>query len=152
MGADLFGSFAESTCAALVISSNTLFATNMIGASNHVVALQNLMFPLTMIAAGIIVCLITSAIGIYCSNVNQPEKVESTLKCQIIISTVLLIIAIYVVATHSYPARFVLIDVDRTRILTPLRPYICALLGLVSGMLIGGVTEYYTSHAYHPVR
>ena len=28
MGADLFGSFAEATCAALVISSNTLFASN----------------------------------------------------------------------------------------------------------------------------
>lgn len=28
MGADLFGSFAESTCAALVVSSTSLFATN----------------------------------------------------------------------------------------------------------------------------
>jgi Na+/H+-translocating membrane pyrophosphatase len=75
MGADLFGSFAESTCAALVISSNTLFATNIIGASSNVIALQNLMFPLTMIAVGIVVCLLTSIIGVYCSSVNEPGKV-----------------------------------------------------------------------------
>ena len=152
MGADLFGSFAESTCAALVISSNTLFATNAAGAANNVVALQNLMFPMTMIAFGIVVCLLTSIIGIYCFNVSEPDKVEWTLKCQIIISTVLLIILVYFAAINSYPATFILSDISRTNVLTPMRPYICALMGLVSGMLIGGVTEYMTSHSYNPVR
>jgi Na+/H+-translocating membrane pyrophosphatase len=65
---------------------------------------------------------------------------------------VLLIIGIYFAAINSYPANFILLDVNHSRVLTPLRPYICSLLGLVSGMLIGGVTEYYTSHNYHPVR
>lgn len=72
MGADLFGSFAESTCAALVISSTTLFAS---GAPDefkidHTMYLQNLMFPLVLTAIGIFVCLITSVIGIYVNNVD----------------------------------------------------------------------------------
>jgi inorganic pyrophosphatase len=66
MGADLFGSFAESTCAALVISSTTLFATG----DNHIY-IQNLMFPLLLVAVGILVCLITSAIGIYMNRVDE---------------------------------------------------------------------------------
>lgn len=152
MGADLFGSFAESTCAALVISSNTLFACSAVGATNNVVALQNLMFPLTMVAFGIVVCLLTTILGFCCFKVDTPDKVEWTLKCQVVISTLLLIVLVYVAAINSYPATFILSDVSRTNILTPMRPYICALLGLVSGMLIGGVTEYMTSHSYRPVR
>jgi Na+/H+-translocating membrane pyrophosphatase len=65
MGADLFGSFAEATCAALVISSNTLFATNADGLHSGTIALQNLMFPLVLVAFGIVVCIITSIIGIH---------------------------------------------------------------------------------------
>jgi H+-translocating diphosphatase len=49
MSADLFGSFAESTCAALVVSSTTL------SASNCPYALSNLMYPLLLIAFGILV-------------------------------------------------------------------------------------------------
>jgi Na+/H+-translocating membrane pyrophosphatase len=65
MGADLFGSFAEATCAALIISSNTLFASSSSGVANSSMALQNLMFPLVLTAFGILVCLITSIVGIY---------------------------------------------------------------------------------------
>lgn len=147
MGADLFGSLAESTCAALVISSNTLFATG-----SQVVALQNLMYPITMIAFGIIICIITSIIGIYCNNVDEPEKIESALKYQVIISTVLLAAILYAVATVSYPTTFIMTDVSRTKIMYPWKPYVCALMGLVSGMIIGGFTEYMTSHSYKPVR
>jgi hypothetical protein len=46
-------------------------------------SIQNLMFALTMIAFGIIVCLITSAIGIYVNRVDVEKKIESTLKYQI---------------------------------------------------------------------
>lgn len=71
MGADLFGSFAESTCAALVISANTLFATNSDGVRNPSIALQNLMFPLVMTAIGIIICILTSVVGVSFSNVDE---------------------------------------------------------------------------------
>jgi inorganic pyrophosphatase len=75
MGADLFGSFAESTCAALVISSTTLFAHNNDIVADHTMYLQNLMFPLVLTAIGIIASLITSAIGIYVNNVDVEKKI-----------------------------------------------------------------------------
>jgi len=31
-------------------------------------------------------------------------------------------------------------------------PYICAITGLISGLLIAAFTEYVTSHSYRPVR
>lgn len=58
MGADLFGSFAESTCAALVVSGHDLLVD---GVPNN--SLDYLMYPLLTTAVGIIVCIIVSAIG-----------------------------------------------------------------------------------------
>lgn len=64
MSADLFGSFAESTCAALVISCNTLVGT---GCDFY---LSNLFYPLLLIAFGIIICLIVSIVAI-CTKVEK---------------------------------------------------------------------------------
>jgi len=63
MGADLFGSFAESTCAALVISSASLFEV-VNGVTDEFVKLDNLWYPLNMTAMGILMCLLTSIVGI----------------------------------------------------------------------------------------
>lgn len=58
MSADLFGSFAESTCAALVISSTTLQATGCQG-----VSIANLMYPLNLMAFGILLCILISILA-----------------------------------------------------------------------------------------
>lgn len=59
MSADLFGSFAESTCAALVISSTSLIGTGN-GCERYIV---NLMYPLVLIAIGIFLCIFVSMIS-----------------------------------------------------------------------------------------
>ena len=41
---------------------------------------------------------------------------------------------------------------DNTTILRYYHPYVCAVAGLVSGLLIAAFTEYVTSHSYRPVR
>lgn len=64
MSADLFGSFAESTCAALVISSTTLHATSLTDVTiscNYYIA--NLMYPLNIMAFGIILCILISVLA-----------------------------------------------------------------------------------------
>lgn len=58
MGADLFGSFAESTCAALVVSGHDFIVNGLPNTS-----LDYLMYPLLTTAIGILVCLVVSAIG-----------------------------------------------------------------------------------------
>ena len=156
MGADLFGSFAESTCAALVISSSCLFAKNGSAFMVGEMSIQNLMFPLTLIAFGIIVCIITSAVGIYINNVDVEKKIESTLKYQIIISTVLLLGGCYLAAHLSYPATFTVNETNlpfsKLEEKQPWHAYLCSIFGLISGMFIGAFTEYMTSHTYGPVR
>lgn len=152
MGADLFGSFAESTCAALVISSTTLFASTASHDVSRFIHMQNLMFPLVLTAFGILVCLITSSIGIYINRVNEESKIESTLKYQIVISTILLLGFLYLAAFYTFPPNYVLSDLKSTTVLHPYHAYLCAVFGLIAGMIIGWFTEYMTSHTYNPVR
>lgn len=70
MGSDLFGSFAESTCACLIISVS----------SKELVNSQAYYFPLLISAAGIIVCLLTSFISTHIMTIDTKTKVEATLK------------------------------------------------------------------------
>ena len=53
MGSDLFGSFAEATCACLVISAT----------STQLVEANAMYYPLLISSSGIIVCLLTSFIS-----------------------------------------------------------------------------------------
>jgi len=70
MGSDLFGSFAESTCACLVIS-----------ASSHDIVNSGLWyFPLLISASGIIVCIITSFISSNLYIIENGPHVEKSLK------------------------------------------------------------------------
>jgi hypothetical protein len=64
------------------------------------------MFPLTLIAFGIFICIFVSALSTDFMQVNTLDKVEKTLKYQLIISTIVLIGAIALVAYISYPDEF----------------------------------------------
>jgi len=64
------------------------------------------MFPLNLIAFGIFICIFVSALSTDCMQVNTLDKVEKTLKYQLIISTVLLLGVIALVAYISYPDTF----------------------------------------------
>ena len=106
MSADLFGSFAESTCAALVISSTTL-----VGQVKDVLCeyyISNLMYPLVLIALGIFFCLLVSTLSTHIMRVETLDKVESTLKLQLILSTILLLGITYLAAYFTFPAKFML--------------------------------------------
>lgn len=70
MGSDLFGSFAESTCAALVIISNIVDLKDTEDA---------IYFPILISAYGIVACFISSIIGIYVYKVNDVSKINTAL-------------------------------------------------------------------------
>jgi K(+)-stimulated pyrophosphate-energized sodium pump len=136
MGADLFGSCAEATCAALVI-----------GASAAAVAQEAsaLYFPILISAAGIPVALIT-ALG---ARVKSGAKsVEPVLKRQLLVSTILMTFAILALTYTVMIPEFVL----GTKTITRGAVATSILAGLWSGLLIGYITEFFTSHAYKPVR
>lgn len=70
MGSDLFGSFAESTCACLVISCS----------SQDLVDSNAFYYPLMISAIGIPVGIVTSVISTHILSVDAPDKVERSLK------------------------------------------------------------------------
>lgn len=136
MGADLFGSCAEATCAALVIGATSAAITASTGA---------LLYPILISAVGIPVCLITA---FFAQLPNQATSAEPTLKKQLVISTVLMTIALFFMTEWVMVPEFVIGGklVTSTGVLTSV------LSGLWAGLIIGFVTEYSTSHAYQPVR
>lgn len=154
MSADLFGSFAESTCAALVISSDTLWGGNL-NPGEELACYQYLsilLYPLVLIAVGIIVCILISTLSTHIMKVDTNGKIESTLKVQLIGSTVVLLGVTYLVCVFSFPSTFLLGPDGSRETIAIWKPYICSISGLISGMIIAAFTEYVTSHAYGPVR
>jgi len=144
MGSDLFGSFAESTCAALVIGSS-------IGATD---GWDAMMFPIVVSAVGAMVCIICSFLVTNIAPVRKESHVESALKNQLISTTVVMLPAIYWAAKVYLPPTFELNATigDKVYELTPFDAWACVTAGAVGGLIIGLVTEYYTSHSYAPVR
>ncbi len=133
MGADLFGSCAESTCAAMVISA-IAFAGNV----------DALLYPILISAIGIPVSLVT----LLMVRVSSEEQVGPALKKMLIISSVLMAIVMYFVTTAFVPETFVINGLD----CSALDVYFCFLTGLIAGLVVGLLTEYYTAHEYSPVR
>lgn len=151
MSADLFGSFAESTCAALVISSTTLQAKAEDVTCDYYIS--NLMYPLLLIGLGIFLCILVSVLSTHIMKVETLDKIEKTLKVQLILSTILLVGVIYLAAYLTYPEKFIIyFGKDPSDDLSPTTPYLCSIFGLVSGMIIAAFTEFVTSHSYGPVR
>ena len=84
--------------------------------------------------------------------VETKPKIESTLKVQLIGSTIVLLGITYLVCYFSFPQKFYLDQGGKKDLHEPWEPYVCSILGLISGMIIAAFTEYVTSHSYSPVR
>jgi len=140
MGSDLFGSLAESTCAALVVS----------GTSDELCKDAYFLFPLVFSAAGILACLITSFFATNIMSVKERKNIEKTLYFQLVISTIILTPTIVALAFLTLPENFSFrgIDVTSSRI----KVMICALSGLYSGLIIGWFTDYFTSNIHAPTQ
>jgi H+-translocating diphosphatase len=140
MGADLFGSFAEATCAAMVISAESDDLSK---------AWSLVLFPVLIPATGIVVSFVTSLAAIFVTKVTTASKIEPTLKMQLLLSSVLMTPVVIALCEIFLPDTFaVSVRTD----VTPAKVYTCILCGLWAGLLIGYITEYYTSHSYTPVR
>jgi K(+)-stimulated pyrophosphate-energized sodium pump len=133
MGADLFGSCAESTCAAMVISAIT-FAGNP----------DALLYPILISAMGIPVSLVTKMLV----SVKQEGDVAPALMKLLVISSVLMAIVMFFITRWLIPGTFELGGAEYTS----MGVYWCFLSGLVAGLAVGLLTGYYTGDAYKPVQ
>lgn len=143
MGADLFGSLAESTCAALVVGSTS---------PDLVTNPDAIYFPLMITAVGILASFVTTFIATNVGKVTE-ENVEKTVKIQLIVSTILMtLITIPLIFLLPDQIHFYQVFGNNTIVCTQWKAFTCVCLGLWSGLIIGYVTEIYTSNAYSPVQ
>ncbi|MEX2469929.1 MAG: V-type H(+)-translocating pyrophosphatase [Pseudohongiellaceae bacterium] len=133
MGADLFGSCAESTCAAMVISA-IVFAADP----------NALLYPILISAVGIPISLITKLLV----GVKTGDDVAPALMKLLIISSVLMAVVMYFFTIALIPESFVLAGETYSN----LGVYGCFLAGLIAGLAVGLLTGYYTSDKYKPVQ
>merc|ERR1719221_1668165 len=109
-----------------------------------------MMYPVLISSTGIIVGILTLIVCGLFYPVREMPDVEKALKGVLIISTVLMTPVAIALSYYCLPGTFQMNDVSE-----PVEWSHCALsvlLGLWSGLVIGFVTEYYTSHSYTPVR
>ena len=147
MGSDLFGSFAESTCASLVLIASTYDIIQNGGVLNQNV----LAFPLLISAAGIMGCFLTSIVGIYLYKVNSFERIQRALNLQLILSTILTLV-IMIPTIFVLPTSWKFSTGKKLKTAKNWYAFVAPALGCVSGLLIGIATDYYTSFAHSPVR
>ena len=149
MGSDLFGSFGEATCAALVLSAYSSTMHNNWAA---------MMFPLLLTAVGILVCIVTSLVVVagipFAGTVKGREDIEPVLKYQLVISTILMTAAAYPLCATALPSQFAVstLTADVPLVVHNYEAYLCVITGLWCGLIIGLTTEYYTSNAHAPVQ
>ena len=148
MGSDLFGSFAESTCAALVLIAST---PGLMIKSDGKIDEGVLSFPLMISAAGIVGCFFTSIFGLHIFKVKTKKRIQLALNLQLLISTILTL-AILVGVTFILPKEWNFEIDGAFKKANRWYAYISTALGLIAGFLIGMSTDYYTSHAHRPVR
>ncbi len=133
MGADLYESYCGSVIAAIAIG-----ATMGLGVEG--MAMKWMMLPMLFIIVG----LFASVIGIGLFNFLKNMKPQSALSNSLYIAGILFLIASYFVVkstTAGMSAEYL----ASLGMIGPLGPFWAVLLGIVAGMLIGAVTEYYTA-------
>jgi len=154
MGADLFGSFAESACATMVVAANSAGLNDSSQAVGLSLYWPSLLFPLALSSAGLLVCILTSVVATHLSEVKSLDEIEPQLKKQIGVSTVLMTPIVFLICYYFLPHEGFPIGNGSTLIrnVKYWHIFFCIACGLWSGMAIGYITEYFTSYAYPPVR
>lgn len=108
MGSDLFGSYAEASCAALVVASISSFG------NSH--DFTSMCYPLLISSMGIVVCLITTLFATDIFEIKAVKEIEPSLKKQLIISTVLMTIGIAVVSFIGLPSTFTIYNFGSAKV------------------------------------
>lgn len=123
MGADLFESYVGSIIASIALGA-------ALGIQNGTI------LPLLIAGAGIV----ASIIGTFFVRTGEGANPQSALNMGTTVASILAIVATYFLTTSLLPARL------------GLGVFIATVAGLLSGVLIGKITEYYTADRFKPVR
>lgn len=144
MGADLFESFVGSIIAAMVLGAVFMSLPEFSGAP-----LAGVLLPLFLAASGIVI----SIIGTFFVKVKEGGDPQRALNIGEFGSAGIMLVAFYFIITNILPATWTYLDplygIERT--VTSVGIFFATIIGLISGVLIGIVTEYYTGYGKKPV-
>lgn len=145
MGADLFESYVGSIIGTMVLGAAFMapgFVDNFNG-------LSGVMLPLVLAAAGIIM----SIFGTFFVKVKEGGDPQRALNTGEFMSAGLMIVASYFIIKWMLPETWVFNDMlyGIQREMTSTGIFIATIIGLVAGLLVGLVTEYYTGTGKKPV-
>ncbi len=138
MGADLFESFVGSIIATMVLGAAFFgldaFAEFRLGA---------IFLPLALAAAGIIV----SIIGTFFVRVKDGGDPQTALNMGEFLSAGIMIVVSYFMITNFLPAEWTI----GTKTFTSVGVFYATIVGLLAGLGVGKITEYYTGTGTKPV-
>ncbi len=123
MGADLFESYVGSIIAAMALGVFIFKGTAVL-------------FPLIIAAAG----LISSLVGSFFVRARDESKIHSALKTGLFVSSGVVVVLSFFASNYFLPSE------------SSFGVFLAIVSGLLVGIIIGLVTEYYTSEKYSPVR
>ncbi|PHN08051.1 sodium-translocating pyrophosphatase [Flavilitoribacter nigricans] len=144
MGADLFESYVGSIIGTMVLGAAFI---NLPAFQNHTGgfdALNAVLLPLLLAGVGII----TSVIGTFFVRVKEGGDPQKALNQGELISAVIMLIATYLIVVWMMPATWTYGDVTYNAS----GVFFAVLFGLVAGLGIGYITEYYTGTGTKPVQ
>jgi K(+)-stimulated pyrophosphate-energized sodium pump len=138
MGADLFESYVGSIIASIALAwamtpaiAAELFGTSAAGFGALQASL--VLLPVTLSGAGIL----ASVIGTFAVKTNDESKIHSALFRGMLVASALVLVAGYALTTVLG---------------APVQVYYCVLAGLIAGVAIGKLTEYYTGKDLGPAQ
>jgi len=145
MGADLFESYVGSIIGTMVLGAVFMGTSSGFELSNEFGGLNAVLLPLVLAATGII----TSIIGTFFVKVGEGGDPQKALNRGEFIAAGLVLVATFFIIQWMLPASWVgALDGFEY---TSLGVFFAVIFGLVGGLLIGIVTEFYTGTGTKPV-
>ncbi len=125
MGADLFESYIGAILATMLVGLHVDWAVE-----------KAIMYPLLISCIGII----ATIISMFFVRAKSGAGVQNALKVGMLLASILFLVGAYFFGAYYLPA-------DKA-----MGVFWAVTSGLLAGVFVGGLTEYYTSHTYSPVR
>jgi len=142
MGADLFESYVGSIIGTMVLGA-TFIGTAGFASSNEFGGMNAVLLPLVLASVGII----TSIIGTFFVKVKEGGDPQKALNTGEFISAGLMLAATFAIAKWMLPETWTVAGTE----FTSTGVFLAVLCGLVAGLLIGIITEFYTGTGTKPV-
>lgn len=99
-----------------------------------------------------LVCLLTSFVATHVYPVTTEDRIEIALRQQLVITTLLMVPATFIVAYLYLPATFHMDGVSKSLDASWIDAAACVISGALGALTIGLTAEYYTSNSYKPVQ